>query len=151
MIVMNNKIPPPIVTLICGLIIYYTHCLFPNCELMFLKLLSVLFLVLGLLIGFSAIFKFIKKKTTVNPVKIEQASTLVNSGIFKYTRNPMYLGMLFILISISLNFNLYGGIVIVLFFYLFITRYQIIPEEKAMEKLFREEFKNYKKTTRRWL
>ena len=113
--------------------------------------LSALFLVSGLFVGFSAIFKFIKNKTTVNPVKIENASTLVNSGIFKYTRNPMYLGMLFILISISLNFNLYGGFIVVLLFYFFINKFQIKPEEKVMEEIFGDEYIEYKKTTRRWL
>lgn len=148
---MNNRIPPPIFTLICGLIIYYTRCLFPSCDLKILKIFSVLFLALGLLVGFLAIFKFIKNKTTVNPVKIEKASTLVNSGIFRYTRNPMYLGMLFILISISLNFNLYGGFVVVLLFYFFINKFQIAPEEKVMEEIFGDEYVEYKKTTRRWL
>ena len=148
---MNNRIPPPIVALICGLVIYYTRCLFPSCDSNILKILSPIFLILGLLIGFSAILKFIKNKTTVNPVKIENASTLVNSGIFKYTRNPMYLGMLFILISISLNFNLYGGIIVVLFFYFFIDKFQIVPEEKIMEEIFGDEYVEYKKTTRRWL
>ena len=63
----------------------------------------------------------------------------------------MYLGMLFILISISLNFNLYGGIIVVLFFYFFINKFQIAPEEKVMEEIFGDEYVEYKKTTRRWL
>ena len=63
----------------------------------------------------------------------------------------MYLGMVFILLSITLKFNLYGGLMVIFLFFSFITKFQIIPEESAMEKLFGQEYKNYKKTTRRWL
>ena len=63
----------------------------------------------------------------------------------------MYLGMVLILLSIGLKFNLFGGIIFVFTFVVFITRFQIIPEEKAMEKLFGQEFKNYKSKTKRWL
>ena len=63
----------------------------------------------------------------------------------------MYLGMLIVLLSISFKFNLVGGIVISLFFYLFITRFQILPEEEAMNELFRDEFIEYSNRTRRWI
>ena len=80
-----------------------------------------------------------------------QASSLVSSGIFKYSRNPMYLGMLIILLALSFKFNLVGGIVISLFFYLFITKFQILPEEEAMNELFGDEFTEYSNRTRRWI
>ena len=63
----------------------------------------------------------------------------------------MYLGMAIILLSISFKFNLIGGIFFTLLFAIYITRFQIIPEEIAMEKLFGEEFSRYKKRTRRWI
>ena len=71
--------------------------------------------------------------------------------IFKFSRNPMYLGMLIILLSISFRFNLIGGIIISLFFYFFITKFQIIPEEVAMNELFGNEFIDYEEKTRRWI
>ena len=98
-----------------------------------------------------AVKAFNRQKTTVNPLEPRQASSLVSSGIFKYSRNPMYLGMLIVLLSISFKFNLVGGIVISLFFYLFITRFQILPEEEAMNELFGDEFIEYSKRTRRWI
>ena len=63
----------------------------------------------------------------------------------------MYLGMLIVLLSISFKFNLVGGIVISLFFTLFITRFQIFPEEEAMNELFGDEFIEYSNKTRRWI
>ena len=148
---MNNKIPPPIVTLTFGLFIYFSRPFFPEFNNELLSIVSGLSLLIGIGVLVSAVASFRKQKTTVNPLDIEKASSLVISGVFKYSRNPMYLGMVFILLSIALKFNLIGGIILTLLFTIFITRFQIIPEEVVMEKLFKEEFDSYKKKTRRWL
>ena len=148
---MNNKIPPPIVTLISGLAIYFSKNLFPNHHGLILDIFSVLLLACGTIIIRTAFLSFKNYQTTINPLNLTKTSSLVNTGIFKYTRNPMYLGMVFILLSIALKFNLYGGLIVIWLFFSFITKFQIIPEEKAMEKLFGQKFNNYKKKTRRWL
>ena len=148
---MNNKIPPPIVTLISGLAIYFSRNLFPNHNGLLIDVFSPLLLICGIIIIRTAFLSFKKHQTTINPLNLTKTSSLVNTGIFKYTRNPMYLGMVFLLLPIALKFNLYGGLIVILLFFSFITKFQIIPEESAMEKLFGKEFKNYKKTTRRWL
>tara|TARA_B100001758_G_C18394912_1_gene605293 strand:+ start:1721 stop:2044 length:324 start_codon:yes stop_codon:yes gene_type:complete len=105
---------------------------------------------LGLIVILISFRLFKKEKTTINPINIEKASSLVTKGIFKYSRNPMYLGMLLILISIGIKFNFYGGVFIVAMFFFFITYFQILPEEKAMLKLFGKDFIKYKRKTRRW-
>ena len=148
---MSNRIPPPIVTFICGITIYYSKSFFNQFLSYSNNRLSIFLLILGLFIFISAVSSFRKQKTTVNPLAPKQASSLVVSGIFKYSRNPMYLGMLIVLLSISFKFNLAGGIVISLFFYLFITRFQIFPEEEAMNELFGDEFIEYSNKTRRWI
>jgi len=147
----NNKIPPPIVTLMSGLVIYFSRNLFPNHHGLILDFFSVLLLIGGIIMIRTAFLSFKNYQTTINPLNLTKTSSLVNTGIFKYTRNPMYIGMVFILLSIALKFNLYGGLIIILLFFFFITKFQIIPEEKAMEKLFGQKFKIYKKKTRRWL
>ena len=116
-----------------------------------LTLLSYVLFLLGFGILFSAARSFKKHKTTINPIKIETASSLVVSGIFNYSRNPMYLGMALILLGLSLKFNLIGGLIFTTLFILFITSFQIKPEEKAMQKIFGEEFLSYKNKVRRWL
>ena len=148
---MNNKIPPPIVTLISGLAIYLSRNLFPDHYGLVLDFFSILLLICGIIIIRTAFLSFKNHQTTINPLNLTKTSSLVNTGIFKYTRNPMYLGMVFILISLALKFNLYGGIIVVLLFCSFITKFQIVPEENAMENIFGKEYKKYKKTTRRWL
>ena len=148
---MNNKIPPPIVTLICGLAIYFSKTFFNKFFSYNNNTISLFLLILGFTVFTLAVKAFNRQKTTVNPLEPRQASALVSSGIFKYSRNPMYLGMLIVLLSISFKFNLAGGIVISLFFYLFITRFQIFPEEEAMNELFGDEFTEYSNRTRRWI
>lgn len=148
---MNNKIPPPIVTLICALIIYFSSSFFPSYTFPLFNALSILSLGSGLLLIFLAVKSFKKAQTTINPLQPDLASSLVTDGVFKYSRNPMYLGMLFILIFISLRFNLIGGSLVALGFVIYITKYQIVPEEIAMVKLFNDKFIAYKSRVRRWL
>ena len=148
---MNNKIPPPIVALICGLGIYLSRSLFPTFNHASIGIISAIFLSLGIMTLIVAVLFFIKQKTTLSPLQPEKASSLVVSGVFKHSRNPMYLGLSLILLSVAVQFNFVGGILIVFMFIAFITKFQIIPEEVAMEKLFGEEFIRYKKRTRRWI
>ena len=108
-------------------------------------------MIFGFIILITAVKSFKKHQTTINPLNPDQASTLVNSGIFSFTRNPMYLGMLFILLSISFNFNILGGIIICFLFKIYITIFQIMPEEEAMEKIFGKDFVEYKNKVRRWI
>jgi len=148
---MNNKIPPPIVTLFFGLCIYFSRPYFPEFSSTLLSSLSVISFVIGISVFVAAVSSFKKEKTTVNPISIEKASSLVVNGIFKYSRNPMYLGMSFILLGLVFKFNVIGGLLFTSMFMLFITIFQIKPEEAAMEKLFDQEWKDYTKNVRRWL
>ena len=147
---MRNKVPPPIITLICGILIYLSKPFFPELIFNYANTLSLFFSILGFGIIIISFRLFKKEKTTINPIMIEKASLLVTSGVFKYSRNPMYLGMVLILISISIKYNFYGWLLLVGFFVYFITYFQISPEEKAMLKLFGKDFINYKNKTRRW-
>ena len=148
---MSNKIPPPIVTLFFGLCIYLSRPYFPEFSSSLLNSLSVISFVVGISIFVAAVSSFKKQKTTVNPISIEKASSLVINGIFKYSRNPMYLGMSFILVGLAFKFNLIGGLLFTSIFMSFITIFQIKPEEVAMAKLFDQEWKDYIKNVRRWL
>ena len=148
---MNNKIPPPIVTLTFGLTIYFSEPLFPNLGNAIFNILSLIILILGIITLASAVSSFKEHKTTINPIAIDKASSLVVTGAFKYSRNPMYLGMVFFLLALTAAFNLIGGILLTFLFACFITKFQIIPEEAVMKEIFGEEFNDYKQKTRRWL
>ena len=151
---MKTKIPPPLVALIAMLLtflsrdyldIFYLH---PHLQ----RTLFLLFLVVGVSVIFLATRQFKISKTTVNPLKPETASSLVTSGIFSRTRNPMYLGLTSLLISFSIYFSSVFGIIIYLpLFISYITIFQIIPEEDAMNKLFSNDYKSYCLKVRRWI
>ena len=148
---MNNKIPPPIVTLAFGFTIYFSRNIFPDINNIIFYVLSLFFIILGPFILISAVRSFKAEQTTINPININNASSLVISGVFKYSRNPMYLGMVFILLALSFRFNLVGGILFTSIFIMYITKFQIIPEEAAMKSIFGEDFNKYKNKTRRWI
>ncbi|MDB9836333.1 isoprenylcysteine carboxylmethyltransferase family protein, partial [Flavobacteriaceae bacterium] len=97
------------------------------------------------------VFKFIKSETTVNPIKFKKVNKLVTSGIYKYSRNPMYLGMILIIISTSVFYLNYYSIITPLIFYFWINRFQIKREEIFLKEKFGKEYLLYSSKTRRWI
>jgi len=113
--------------------------------------LAILFSVIGLLIAVSAVGQFAQHKTTVHPTHPEKTTSLVTGGVYRFTRNPMYLGMLLILVGFSfLGQNALGFIVPVLFVFV-INLVQIIPEERALAELFGDTYEAFKQRTPRWV
>ena len=148
---MKTKIPPPIIALICIVINYLSTYLinpikFPNIEI-----IGGLILLLGVATAVLATLLFKKDKTTVNPMNPEETTTLVTNGIFSITRNPMYLGLFLSILSTILFFGSWFGIIILMFFVWYINKFQIIPEEEAMEKLFGNKYSEYRQKVRRWI
>ena len=103
---MDTKIPPPIVTLIFGFAIYLSRKIFPEIEIQHSSFFGMFLLLLGFFLLISAVKLFRNDKTTVNPLSPEKATKLVTRGIFKLSRNPMYLGMAVILSSVAVFFNI---------------------------------------------
>ena len=148
---LNTKIPPPIVAILFAVMIFYFSDSFAYVDIPFKIYISLFFVLLGFFITFSSARNFKKKETTVNPIKPEEASQLVTDGFFKITRNPMYLGMLLFLLGLSIYNGLIVGLVFLPLFVGYITFFQIIPEERAMIKIFGEDYKAYMKKVRRWI
>ena len=148
---LNTKIPPPIVAILFAVMIFYFSDSFAYVDLPFKIYISLFFVLLGFFITFSSARNFKKKETTVNPIKPEEASQLVTDGFFKITRNPMYLGMLLFLLGLSIYNGIIVGLLFLPLFVGYITFFQIIPEEKAMIKIFGEDYKAYMKKVRRWI
>jgi len=147
---LETKIPPPLITLICILIIFFFEKEFIFFEDGYIYI-SGFFLLLGLIIIAFAVFKFAKTKTTVDPTKPSKTSSLVISGIYRITRNPMYLGMLFLIISFTFYKLSLAGAIVIPFFIFYINKYQIEPEEYEMRKKFGENFEDYCKKVDRWI
>lgn len=94
---------------------------------------------------------FVKAKTTTNPLQPERAGTLVTTGIYQYTRNPMYLGFLCLLLAWGVFLANGFSLILAILFVPVMNLLQIIPEERAMELNFREHYITYKARVRRWL
>ena len=151
---MKTKIPPPIIMLFFGALIYFEDKYFPisvSIEFDEQRIVTICNFIVGACIMALGMLEFGKVKTTVDPLRPERSSSLVNSGIFRFTRNPMYLGMVVLLIAWCCKLGDLLGLLIIPFFMWYMTVFQIKPEEEAMQKLFGDEFLNYKNKVRRWL
>lgn len=148
---LRNKIPPPIVTLTFILLSFWLANYLPKLAFNYQGLLSLIMTLIGLTIIVIGVKTFNKSDTTINPLNPSEASHLVTHGVFSYTRNPMYLGMVIILLGVSIYNGVYIGIIILPCFIFYITEFQIKPEEEAMEEIFPGDYTDYLKRVRRWL
>ena len=147
----KTKIPPPLVALTFGFLINYTKNIFPKIEIKNEKIFGSIMIISGLIIILYAIILFKKYQTTITPLNPSNATKLITDGIYKFSRNPMYLGLSLMLLGISIILNLTGGFFLIPLFILYLNLFQIIPEENAMVDLFKDEFLEYKKNVRRWI
>lgn len=147
------KIPPVIVTLLFAGLIWLVAQFTPRYAMpVELRIaLCITLLIASGAIGLAAVMSFSKTQTTVNPLKPETASFLVGSGIFAYTRNPMYLALLFALLAFCVFLENAFALALTGAFVLYMNRFQIRPEERAMERLFGAEFLEYRARVRRWI
>ena len=145
------KIPPPILVIILTSLVYISSTKLELIYLPYRQTISILILVIGLIIIISPIVNFIKSKTTVNPVKFKNVNRLVTTGIYKHSRNPMYLGMIIVIISITVYYLNYLSVFSPLIFYIWINKFQISREEIFLEDKFGDEYLKYKSKTRRWI
>ena len=151
MIDIRTKFPPPLVALTFGFLINYTKYIFPKIEIKNQIIFGSFIIIIGSIIIFSAIILFKKYQTTITPLNPSNATKLITDGIYKFSRNPMYLGLLLVLFGISIILNPTGGLFFIPLFILYLNLFQIMPEENAMVDLFKDEFLEYKKNVRRWI
>lgn len=105
----------------------------------------------GLGMGLSGIAAFIRAGTSFSPTKPSKASHLVQTGIYRFTRNPMYLGLSFALLAWACYLDNLVSIIILPCFVLYMARFQIKPEERRLKALFDSDYEIYKQSVRRWL
>ncbi|MEO0327865.1 MAG: isoprenylcysteine carboxylmethyltransferase family protein [Pseudomonadota bacterium] len=150
---MKLLVPPPIYALVCAFAIWLLNQYFPTFEYRFSvqTLLASLLIILGVSMDLLSIRRFFKIGTTVSPVSPQNTEALVTEGVYSISRNPMYLGLLFILTGIAIwAGNLLGLLTIPVFVFL-ITKFQIIPEEEILLEKFGEVYGNYLMKVRRWI
>jgi protein-S-isoprenylcysteine O-methyltransferase Ste14 len=147
------KIPPPVVAAAVALAMWGASRLAPLVQLPDALRLGTAAAIVLVGIGFSAagVLAFRRARTTVNPTKPEQASTLVGSGVYRITRNPMYVGLAFVLVAWAVFLSSAWALLGPVAFVLYIGRFQIEPEERALAQRFGTAYAHYRASVRRWL
>jgi protein-S-isoprenylcysteine O-methyltransferase Ste14 len=147
------KIPPAVVTIIFAFVMWildnYIHL--NGAEFQGPLWLAVFFFAAGGTIGLVGLVQFYRESTSINPHKPDNASSLVDSGIYRLSRNPMYVALLLILISYGIHLGDILAFLILPLFVLYMNYFQIIPEEKVLQEKFSEDFEKYRSEVRRWI
>jgi protein-S-isoprenylcysteine O-methyltransferase Ste14 len=147
----HKNIHPPVVALIYIAIAYLLgwSIRLPYSVPSILKNIGFALVIIGFLLGVGAFNEFRKARTTLDPHG--SVKELVSSGVYRFTRNPIYLGFLLMLIGLPLNSGFYWGVLLTPLFIISMNRLVIEHEEAYLEKKFGETYASYKARVRRWL
>ncbi len=147
------KIPPPAVAVLLAAVMWGISLVAPLLEVpAFLRVAAAVTIALaGGGFSLAGVISFRRARTTVNPMKPETTSSLVRSGIYGVTRNPMYLGLLIVLVAWAVFLSSAWALLGPLAFVLYINRFQIAPEERVLSAMFGTDYSAYKSRVRRWL
>jgi protein-S-isoprenylcysteine O-methyltransferase Ste14 len=147
------KVPPLAVVIVFAAAMWLVSVAAPafRLALPFRHAIALALVAAGAAITLSGIVAFARARTTVNPLKPDAASALVDSGIYRLTRNPMYLGFFVALVGLAVFLANALAVLLLPGFVLYMNRYQIVPEEKALSARFGGAFSAYKAKVRRWL
>lgn len=150
---LDNRVPPPLVGLIVAGLMWSLRFTPPVIDwpLRWRIASTVMVAFAGVGFSFAGVLSFRRAKTTVNPLKPETASALVVRGIYRVSRNPMYVGMLLVLLAWALYLSSPWTLLGPFAFVAYITRFQIVPEEHALAARFGASFADYCAKVRRWL
>lgn len=149
------KVPPPLVLLICVAAMFTVREVLPGFDLPLSRSLASWVASglagFGILIALLGVREFRKATTTVDPRHPEKASALVCKGVYRYTRNPMYLGMLLCLAGLFVHLRSLPTGLLLPCFVLYMNRYQIAAEERAIHVRFGDSYADYRTRVRRWI
>jgi protein-S-isoprenylcysteine O-methyltransferase Ste14 len=147
------KVPPVAVVLFMAALMWLVARAAPVFEIALPArgFLAVGLAVTGIIASLSGVVSFRRAKTNVNPMKPDSSSSLVSSGVYALTRNPMYLGFLLVLAGWAVFLSNVLGLLLLPVFVFYMNRFQIEPEEKALAILFGPAFNAYQSRVRRWL
>ena len=148
-------VPPVLVQLLCAMMMWISSRFLSNLTLVshsnYPVVIFVVLLIIGNCLVFSAIFSILRAGTTINPFRPELSTRLVHTGVFRYSRNPIYLGLALMLLGWGIYLLNIVALLFVFVFVWYINYFQIIPEEKILLRLFGDQFKHYQLHVRRWL
>ncbi len=149
---MKLKVPPAIVFLVFGLLMYLLSEFLPVGYFDFFgrQYLMIALATFAIIIAVVALFQFYAAKTTINPTHPKKTKKLVVNGIYAYTRNPMYLALLLLLLAWGVWLGNAFNTLLAAGFVAYMNRFQIEPEEQALRQIFEKDYKQYCLLVRRW-
>jgi protein-S-isoprenylcysteine O-methyltransferase Ste14 len=147
------RIPPPIVALLVAAAMWGISLATPSVEMpaTIRVATAIAVAVAGAVIAIAGVIAFRRAKTTVNPLKPETTSSIVTSGVFGFTRNPMYLGLALALVGWAVFVSSAWALLGPVGFVLYMNRFQIMPEERVLSAQFGTSYSAYRARVRRWL
>ncbi|HNU10695.1 MAG TPA: isoprenylcysteine carboxylmethyltransferase family protein [Rubrivivax sp.] len=150
---LNLKIPPPAVGVLVALLMWLVAPLGPPLPLApeTAWTAALVFVAVGLSVDFLGLLSFRAARTTINPMRPQRSAVLVTGGIYRVTRNPMYLGMCSLLLGWAAWLSALAPLAGPPLFIAYMTRFQIRPEEEVLSKIFGAEYERYCTRVRRWL
>jgi protein-S-isoprenylcysteine O-methyltransferase Ste14 len=153
MSVLELKIPPVLVTILFAGLMWLVSRLTPSfpLEIEFRISAFMIFAIAGTVVGLAGVATFKKANTTVNPLTPGACSSIVKGGIYRFSRNPMYLALLLALLGWGIFLHNFYSLALTAVFVVYLNRFQILPEERALEQVFGMEFLEYRQQVRRWL
>ena len=150
---LEHKIPPPVVGALVAAAMWSVSALGPQFPIATgpKYAAAAILVVAGVAFDLLGLLAFRAARTTVNPLKPERASAMVTGGVYRVSRNPMYVGMALLLLAWAVYLSAPLPFAGPLIFVLYITRFQIQSEERVLERIFGEEYSAYAARVRRWL
>ena len=150
---LEHRIPPPVVAVLIATAMWGVSTLRPHLPLVpVIRQLAVAALVVaGVGFDLLGLVTFRRAKTTINPLQPGKAAALVTAGVYRITRNPMYVGLALLLAAWAVHLSSLWPFLGPVLFVLYISRFQIVPEERVLRSMFGEAYATYAARVRRWL
>jgi protein-S-isoprenylcysteine O-methyltransferase Ste14 len=150
---LEHKIPPPVVAAVIAAAMWGASSLPPSLPLAadLRHFLAGALAIAGVAFDLLGLFAFHRASTTINPLEPGRASALVTGGVYRVTRNPMYLGLALLLGAWTVHLSMLWPMAGPVLFVLYIDRLQIAPEERVMRSKFGDDYVQYAARVRRWL
>ena len=147
------KVPPVAVVLLAGAAMWFVSAYAPSFawQLPYQQAMALVLAAAGFVLAVLGVVSFRRAGTTVNPTKPQATSSLVSTGIYRFSRNPRYLGFLLALVGWAVFLANALAFILVPAYVMYMNRFQITPEEKALSVMFGTEFTAYQQKVRRWV
>lgn len=147
------RVPPLVLTILVGTLIWFANMALPATRITIPQApwLSLALAACGIAVAVLGVAAFRQANTTVDPRVPNQSAQVVPTGIYKYSRNPMYVGFFLVLLAWSVSLQQLMALPLLAAFVAYLTRYQIIPEERFLKEKFGVEYVDYCRKVRRWL